>query len=94
MRLYAKKRRDHDARNRGFGLASCSRGLVFLRGTLQAHIPEDWCCQREALQTQMPNGATDGVAPSVSDSFLGAVRAASYDFPLASEENPRRETTG
>ena len=34
MRLYAKKQRGHDARNRGFGLASCSRGLVFLRGTL------------------------------------------------------------
>ena len=32
LRLYAKERRGHNARNRGFGLASCSRGLVFPDG--------------------------------------------------------------
>ena len=42
----------------------------------------------------MPNEATDGLAPSVLDSFSGAARAASYEFPPASEENPRRETAG
>ena len=42
----------------------------------------------------MPNEATDGLAPSVSDSFSGAVRAASYDFPPACGEDSRRETVG
>ena len=32
--------------------------------------------------------------PWVSDSFSGAVRAASYEFPPASEEDPRLETAG
>ena len=40
------------------------------------------------------NEATDGLAPLVLDSFLGATRAASYEFPPASEEDPRRETAG
>ena len=94
MRLYAKKRRGHNARNRGFELASCSQSLVFLRGTLQAQRAEDWCSQRGTLQTQMPNEATDGLAPSLLDSFSGAARAASYEFPPASEEDSRRETPG
>ena len=72
--VYAKERRGHDARNRGFGLASCPRGVVFLRGTLQAQRAEDWCFQRGTLQTQMPNEATDGLAPSLLDSFSGAAR--------------------
>ena len=42
----------------------------------------------------MSNEATDGLAPSVLDSFSGAARAASYEFPPASEEDPRRETPG
>ena len=64
------------------------------KGTLQAQRAEDWCFQTETLQTQMPNEATDGLAPSVLDSFLGAMRGASYEFPPASEEDPRRETPG
>ena len=67
---------------------------MFLRGTLQAQSAEDWCSQRGTLQTQMPNEATDGLAPSVLDSFSGAVRATSYEFPPASEEDPRQETEG
>ena len=67
---------------------------MFLRATLQAQSAEYWCSQRGALQTQMPNEATDGLAPSVLDSFSGAVRAASYEFPSASEKNPRREIEG
>ena len=94
LRLYVKERRGHDARNRGFGLASCSRSLVFLRWTLQAHRAEDWCSQRRTLQTQMPNEATDGLAPSVLDSSSGAGRAAFYEFPPASEDDSRRETPG
>ena len=46
------------------------------------------------LQTQMPNEATDVLAPSVLDSFLGAARAACFESPPASEEDPRRETPG
>ena len=42
----------------------------------------------------MPNEATDGLAPSVLDSFSGAARTASYEFPPASEEDSRRETLG
>ena len=49
---------------------------------------------RGTLQTQTSNEATDGLAPSVLNSFSGAARAASYEFPPASEENPRRETPG
>ena len=94
LRLYAKERRDHDARNRGFVLASCSRGLVFLRGTPQAQRAEDWCSQRGTLQTQMPNEATDRLAPSVLDPFSGAARAASNEFPPASEKDSRQETPG
>ena len=94
MRLYAKERKGHDARNRGFALASCSRGLVLLTGALQTQRAEDWCSQRGTLETQVPNEATDGLAPSVLDSFWGAARAASYEFPPASEEDPRRETPG
>ena len=60
LRLCATERRGHDARNRGFRLASCYQGLVFLRWTLQAQIAEDWCSQRRTLQTQMSNEATDG----------------------------------
>ena len=67
---------------------------MFLRGTLQAQRAEDWCSQRGVLQTQMSNEATDGLAPSVLDSFSGAARAASYEFPPASEEDPRRQTPG
>ena len=67
---------------------------MFRRGTLQALRAEDWCSQTGTLQTQMPNEATDGLAPSVLDSFSGAARAASYEFPPASEEDPRRETPG
>ena len=89
LRLYAEERRGHDARNRGFELASCFRSLVFLRGTLQAQSAEDWCSQRSTLQTQMSNEATDGLAPSMLDSLFGAVRADSYEFPPASEEYPR-----
>ena len=66
---------------------------MFLRGTLQAQRAEDWCAQRETLQTQLSNEATDGLAPSVLDSFSGAARVASYEFPPASEEDPRRETS-
>ena len=69
LRFFARERGGHDARNRGFGLASYSRGLVFLRETLQAQRAEDWCSQRGTLQTQMLNEATDGLAPSVLDSF-------------------------
>ena len=65
-----------------------------MRGTLQAQRAEDWCSQRGTLQTQMPNEATDGLAPSVLYSFSGAMRAASYEFPPASEEGSRRETAG
>ena len=91
---FAKERRGHDARNRGFGPASCSRDLVFLRGTLLARRAEDWCSQRAALQTQMPNEATDGLAPSGFGLFSGAVRADSRGFSPTSEEDPRRQTAG
>ena len=67
---------------------------MFLRGTLQAQRAMDWCSQRGTLQTQMLNEATDGLAPSVLDSFSGAARAASYEFLPVSEEDPRRETPG
>ena len=67
---------------------------MFLRGTLQAQSAEDWCSQRGALQTQKPNEATDRLAPSVLDSFSGAVKAATYEFRSASEADPRRETAG
>ena len=46
------------------------------------------------MQTQKSNEATDGLSPSVLDSFSGAARAASYEFPPASEEDPSRETPG
>ena len=42
----------------------------------------------------MPNEATDGLALSVLDSFSGAAKAASYEFPPSSEEDSRRETRG
>ena len=42
----------------------------------------------------MSNEATDGLAPSVLDSFSGAAMAASYEFLPASEEDPRQETPG
>ena len=42
----------------------------------------------------MSNEATDGLASSVLDSFSGAARAASYEFPPASEKDPRRVTPG
>ena len=76
----------------GCGVASCSRGLVFpqvdttgpkSRGLV---FPEG-----NIADPQMSNEATDGLAPSVLDSFSGAVRATSYEFPPASEEDPRRE---
>ena len=46
------------------------------------------------MQTQTSTEATDGLAPSVLDSHSCAARAAFYEFPPASEENPRRETPG
>ena len=42
----------------------------------------------------MPNEATNGLAPSVLDFLSGAARAASYEFPPASEVDPRQETLG
>ena len=62
---------------------------MFLRGILQAQRAEDWCSRRGTLQTQMPNEATDGLAPSVKYSFSGPARGAFYEFPPASEEDPR-----
>ena len=67
---------------------------MFLRGTLQAQRAEDWCSQTGTLQTQLSSAATDGLAPSVLDSFSGTARAASHDFPPASEEDPNRDTPG
>ena len=61
LRLYAKERRGHDARNRGFGLASCSRGLVFLKGTLhrpkapRTDVPRGGHC-RPKCPTRLPTG--------------------------------------
>ena len=46
------------------------------------------------MQTQMPNEATDGLAPLMLDYFSGAARAASYEFLPASEEDPRRGIPG
>ena len=46
------------------------------------------------MQTQMLNEATDGLAPYVLNYFSGAVRAASFQFPPASKEDPRREIAG
>ena len=94
LRLCTKERSDHDARNCGFGLASCSRSLVFLKRSIQAQRAEDRCSQRKTLQTKMPNEITDGLAPSVLDSFSGTVRVASGQFPPASEEDSRQETAG
>ena len=67
---------------------------MFLKRTLQAQSAEDWCSHKEKLPTQMPYEDTHGLAASVSDSFLGAVRAAKYEFPLASEEDPTQEIAG
>ena len=81
LRLYAKERRGHDARNRGFGLASCSRGLVFLKGTLhrpkapRTGVPRGGHCRPKNVQRDYRRVG----APSVLDSFSGAARAASYD---------------
>ena len=44
--------------------------------------------------TEISNEATNGLAPSVLDTFSGAARAVSYVFPPASEKDPRRETPG
>ena len=63
-------------------------------GTLQAQRAEGWCSQRGTLHTQKPNVTTDRLAPSVLESFSGAVEAASHEFPSASEEDSRRETAG
>ena len=65
---------------------------MLLRGALQALGAEDWFSQNWTLQTQMPNEATEGLAPSVLDSFSGAARVTSYECPPASEKDPRRET--
>ena len=91
MQLYAKERRGHDARKRGFGLASWSRGPVFLKRTLQAQRAEDWCSHKEKLQTQMPYEDTHRLAASVSDSFSGAVRAAYYEFPQRVRRTRRKK---
>ena len=42
----------------------------------------------------MSNKATDGLAPSVLDSLSGAARAAFYEFPPSSEDDPRRDSPG
>ena len=64
---------------------------MYLRETLQVQSAKGWCSQRGTLQTQMSNEAKDRLAPSELNSFSGAVRAASYEFPSASEEEPRRK---
>ena len=67
---------------------------MFLRGTIQAQSAEDWCSQRGALKTPMYDDATDGLAPPVLDYFSIAARAASYEFPPASKEDPRQKKAG
>ena len=94
LAIMRQRAKGHDASSGGFGLASCSRGLVFLRGTLQAQRAEGWCSQKRTLQTQMSNEDTDGLAPSLLDYYSSAARAASHEFSTASEEDPRRETPG
>ena len=65
---------------------------MFLRATLQTQSAEGCCFQRGKLQNQISNEATDGFAPSVLDSFSGAVREAPYDFPSAVSRTPVERT--
>ena len=80
--------------NREFGLASFYRSLIFTQGDNAGPKTGNWCLQKEMVQTQMSNEATDGLAPSGFDHFSGAVRADSRVFPSTSEEDPKRETAG
>ena len=69
-----KERRGHDARNRGFGLASCSRGLVLPQGDTTGPKSRGLAFpEGDIADPQMSNKATDGLAPSVFAIFLGAV---------------------
>ena len=52
--------------------AWCSRtgtlqAWCFRTGTLQARTAEAWCSRTETLQAQIPNTASDGLAPSAFD---------------------------
>ena len=81
LRFYAKQRTGHDARNRGFGLLSCSRGLVFPQGDTTGPKSRGLVFPEGGIaDPQMSNEATDGLAPSVFDHFSGAVRADSCFF--------------
>ena len=65
LRFYAKERQGHDAESsdsRRDPEAGCSQW-----GTLRAQRAEDWCSQTGALQTDIPNTASDGLAPSTFD---------------------------
>ena len=60
LRFFARERGGHGARNRGFGLASYSRGLVFLRGHYRRKeprtgVPRGGHC-RPKCPTRLPTG--------------------------------------
>ena len=77
-------------------------------GSDSRRAPEAWILEGDTTGTTcralvFPKGGiadptaqrgTNRLAPSVRNSFLGAVRAALHEFPPASAEDPRRETAG
>ena len=64
----------------------------FRRGTLQTQSCQDWCFQTGTFQAEIPNAASDRLAPSLFYPLSGAVDAASRDFSLKSKVATRRET--
>ena len=82
-----------EARSPGFGLASCSRGLVLPQGDTTGPksrglvFPEG-----DITDPQMSNEATDGLAPSVFAIFQAQLERILALFRQRAKKGPRRET--
>ena len=95
LRVSASELGGPGARNPGFRLASCSRGLVLPQGDATGPKSRGVVfTEREIADPQMSNDATDGLALSVFDIFRAPLERILALFRQRGKKDPRRETTG
>ena len=94
VKTHAKDRRGDYARNRGFGLASWSRGLAFPEEDYRPKLSRTGVPRGGYCRPRCPTRLPMGWHRPFYTRFMGTVRVASCEFPPASDEDPKRETAG
>eukprot|EP00904_Undaria_pinnatifida_P010736 jgi/Undpi1/6793/HiC_scaffold_21.g09269.m1 len=95
LRVYASESGGLEARNLGFGLASCSRSLVLPQEDTAGPKRRGLVLPKgDVADPQMSNEATDGLAPSVFAIFRAQLERILARFRQRAKKDPRRDTTG